>query len=138
MIYFIYDKNPNPPVCFHFRHGGERGSVFSSFFLRVPLHYLRVPAVAKNVPARRSTGPTSLNIRYTSMIDGTGKETGSSAGDKDRLVDCEVAFVGQGALVLETTTGKTNKVGYLVFAEEPDIAGELAKLRVQGDKKEKT
>lgn len=71
------------------------------------------------------------------MIDGTGKETGSSAGDKDRLVDCEVAFVGQGALVLETTTGKANKVGYLVFAEEPDIAGELAKLRVQGDKKEK-
>ena len=54
------------------------------------------------------------------------------------MVDCEVAFVGQGALVLETTTGKTNKVGYLVFAEEPDIAGELTKLRVQGDKKEKT
>lgn len=70
------------------------------------------------------------------MIDGTGKETGSSAGDKDRLVDCEVAFVGQGALVLEATTGKENKVGCLVFAKEPDIAGELAKLRVQGDKKE--
>lgn len=52
------------------------------------------------------------------------------------MVDCEVAFVGQGALVLEATTGKENKVGCLVFAKEPDIAGELAKLRVQGDKKE--
>lgn len=70
------------------------------------------------------------------MIDGTGKETGSSAtGEQDRLVDVEVAFAGQGALVLETKTGSSSKIGYLVFAAEPDMYGELAKLRVEGDAK---
>lgn len=70
------------------------------------------------------------------MIDGTGKETGSSTGDQDRVVDVDVAFVGNGALILETKTEKTAKVGHLVFAKEPDMNAELAKLRVEGDVKE--
>lgn len=74
-----------------------------------------------------------MNIRYTSIIDGTGKETGSSAtGEQDRLVEVVVAFVGQEALILETNAEKTKKTGHLIFAKEPDINGELAKLRVDG------
>ena len=64
------------------------------------------------------------------MIDGTGKATSSAKGDMDRLVDVEVAFVGQGALVLETK-GSDSKPGRLVFAKEPDLDAELATLRVQ-------
>lgn len=69
------------------------------------------------------------------MIDGTGKETGSSStGDEDRLVDVRVAFVGQKALVLvtSTTNGKTTNAGQLVFIKENDLEAELAKLRVGG------
>lgn len=88
--------------------------------------------------ALRSTGSSSLNIRYTSMIDGTGKETGGSqTGEQDRVVDVDVAFVGHKALVLESVAAKSKKVVSLVFANEPDLHGELAKLRVAGDKKEK-
>lgn len=84
----------------------------------------------------RSTGTDSLNIRYTSMIDGTGKETGGSqTGEQDRVVDVDVAFVGQGALVLQSSAGKSKKAASLVFAKEPDLDGELTKLRV-ADKKE--
>lgn len=86
--------------------------------------------------ADRSAGPVSLNIRYTSMIDGTGKETGpSKTGEQDRLVHVDVAFVGHGSLILETKTGKAMKVGHLLFAREPDLEAELATLRVAGDKK---
>lgn len=68
------------------------------------------------------------------MIDGTGKETGSSnTGEQDRLVEVAVTFAGREALVLETRAVKTMKTGHLVFAKEPDIDGELAKLRVSGD-----
>lgn len=70
------------------------------------------------------------------MIDGTGKETGSSAtGEQDRLVDVDLAFVGEGALVLETRPEKGKSIGYLVFAKEPDLESELAKLRVEGGDK---
>ncbi|CAN0507999.1 unnamed protein product [Ectocarpus sp. 12 AP-2014] len=84
-----------------------------------------------------STGAGSLNIRYTSMIDGTGKETGGSqTGEQDRVVDVDVAFVGQGVLVLESVSAKSKEPLSLVFAKEPDLEGELAKLRVAGDKKD--
>lgn len=75
-----------------------------------------------------------MNFRYTSLVDGTGKATSSAKGDKDRVVDVEVAFVGQGALVLETKGSTKSKAGRLVFAKEPDIDAELANLRVQEDK----
>lgn len=82
----------------------------------------------------RSTGPCSLNIRYTSMVDGTGKKTGGSqSGDQDRVVDVDVAFVGPGALVLEAVEAKSKKAVSLVFAKEPDLYGELARLRVAKD-----
>lgn len=72
------------------------------------------------------------------MIDGTGKETGGSqTGEQDRVVDVDVAFVGQGVLVLESVSAKSKKPLSLVFAKEPDLEGELAKLRVAGDKKDK-
>lgn len=72
------------------------------------------------------------------MIDGTGKETGGSqSGDQDRVVDVDVAFVGRGALVLEAVEAKSKKSVSLVFASEPDLDGELTKLRVAGDKQDK-
>lgn len=78
-----------------------------------------------------------MNIRYTSMIDGTGKETGGSqSGEQDRVVDVNVAFVGRGALVLEGVEAKSKKSVSLVFANEPDLYGELTKLRVAGDNEE--
>lgn len=69
------------------------------------------------------------------MIDGTGKQTGGSqSGEQDRVVDVDVAFVGQKALVLESVAAKTKKEVSLVFAQEPDLQGELTKLRVAADK----
>ncbi|CAM9411444.1 unnamed protein product [Scytosiphon promiscuus] len=85
----------------------------------------------------KSTGTDSLNIRYSSMIDGTGKETGGSqTGEQDRVVDVDVAFVGQGALVLQSSAAKSKKAASLVFAREPDLDGELAKLRVADKSKD--
>lgn len=72
------------------------------------------------------------------MIDGTGKQTGGSqSGEQDRVVDVDVAFVGQKALVLESVAAKSKKAVSLVFAQEPDLQGELTKLRVAADKKDK-
>lgn len=68
------------------------------------------------------------------MVDGTGKATGGSqSGEQDRVVDVDVAFVGQGALVLESVEAKSKKAVSLVFAKEPDLYGELARLRVATD-----
>lgn len=70
------------------------------------------------------------------MIDGTGKQTGGSqTGDQDRIVDVDVAFVGQEALVLQSAESESKSAASLVFAKEPDLEGELTKLRVS-DKKE--
>lgn len=72
------------------------------------------------------------------MIDGTGKQTGGSqSGEQDRVVDVDVAFVGQKALVLESVAAKSKKAVSLVFAQEPDLQGELTKLRVAADTKDK-
>lgn len=84
----------------------------------------------------KSTSPKSLNIRYTSMVDGTGKKTGSSfTGEQDRVIDVSVAFVGQKALVLNTFDSEKKveiKEGSLVFVRESDLDLALAELRVDG------
>lgn len=84
----------------------------------------------------RSASSDNLKIRYTSMIDGTGKKTSSSStGELDRVVDVSVAFVGRNALVFTTYDSKRkgdNKGGSLVFTREPDLDMALAELRVDG------
>ncbi|CAN0357578.1 unnamed protein product [Discosporangium mesarthrocarpum] len=80
------------------------------------------------------TGPNSLMMRYTRMIDGTGKEMQSGKGELDRVVDVDVVFSGQEVLVLRPKgpSAGAGAGGQLVFRSEPDIGAELAKLRVEG------
>lgn len=68
------------------------------------------------------------------MIDGNGRKTGSeNTGAPDRLVDIDIPYVGENAMVVLTPPStKQPKGGQLVFVNEIDLAGALEDLRVNG------
>ncbi|CAM9131171.1 unnamed protein product [Choristocarpus tenellus] len=84
----------------------------------------------------KGVGPNSLSIKYTSMVDGTGKEVKSGKGELDRDFEVDVAFAGMDVMVMalkgkgEGDSARGGNWGQLVFRREPDISDALAKLRV--------
>lgn len=78
----------------------------------------------------QTIGLDTLSIKYTSMIDGTGKEITSGSAAMDKVSEFGVLFVGADVLVLEPKGIKSAEVPLMVLQKEKDLRDALEKLRV--------
>lgn len=69
--------------------------------------------------------PNSLTIKYSSFVDGTGKEITSGTAATDQAVSIKVVFVGSELLIFEAKPQQL-----MVFAQETDLTDALSALRV--------
>lgn len=88
----------------------------------------------KNILKGDTTSDSNLlKIKYTSMIDGTGKEILAGKDENERIVDLDVVYASSAAIICNIpgeTAFENNGSSLLVFFKEGDINAELEKLRV--------